>query len=574
MSLKYNCFLLSASIPLMAVTFLSHAPANAGFEWTPPEETSSPVTSIDEEGSIKAPEALMEVVEEVIIEETATNEADLVLTPVSNEDVLEIIEVEVMEEEEPIIEEPSITAPSEVTPLAINPFPEQNEIETTDNIIVLTSESDEDISGVPLELEEKITWNEVETFDVIEGFGTDMPLALALRQIVPVKYAFSFGKSVNPGEVVSWKGGKPWNIVLEDALAPLNIAYDIIDNKLKLSKIATEESDVPAIQEPVAIIEDIIIEEKPIEILEESVTPPTIEINSEASIKRKPILEPEPFETEQHVTSEILKEANLLEEKKNEVETVEKKVETEVSPELVDISSSIVSSNEQLDDIALPPPEDVIEWNVIEVETEINAPLPLKSDVVVDDVDNITMTEEVVVIKQNNNYIDISPPVKENINWAIGETDITEENPVTDEQIIEQIPVAANDIDEEATRENIEEIEIEVIKAIKIDGVEVITPTEEKVEIISLRTEPSNNIKIWEAKRGFDLKEVLTKWSDEEEVKFSWYLSNNYKISKDVFISGTFKNALDILFAKGVKSAPQYSLTEVPSYELSVGKVE
>ncbi len=84
------------------------------------------------------------------------------------------------------------------------------------------------------DLADDITWEEPKTFDVIEGFGNDMPLALALRQIVPAKYAFSFGDSVNLGARVSWKGGKPWNIVLGEALSPLNIEYSIIGNSLKL----------------------------------------------------------------------------------------------------------------------------------------------------------------------------------------------------------------------------------------------------------------------------------------------------------------------------------------------------
>ncbi len=93
-----------------------------------------------------------------------------------------------------------------------------------------------------------------EAFRVIEGFGTDMPLALALRQIVPAKYAFSFDESVNLGAIISWTGGKAWNLVLEDALAPLNITYNVNGNKLKLSKIGDNITKT-------TIIEDIFIEE-------------------------------------------------------------------------------------------------------------------------------------------------------------------------------------------------------------------------------------------------------------------------------------------------------------------------
>ncbi len=76
-----------------------------------------------------------------------------------------------------------------------------------------------------------------EVFDVVEGFGTDIPLALVLRQIVPAKYSFSFGDGVDLGARVSWQGGKAWNLVLEEAIAPLNLSYKINSNNLKLYHI-------------------------------------------------------------------------------------------------------------------------------------------------------------------------------------------------------------------------------------------------------------------------------------------------------------------------------------------------
>jgi hypothetical protein len=64
-------------------------------------------------------------------------------------------------------------------------------------------------------------------FEVIEGFGADMPLALALQQIVPSGYAYSFDQGVNPGALVTWDGGKPWNQVISDMLAPHNLGFAV-----------------------------------------------------------------------------------------------------------------------------------------------------------------------------------------------------------------------------------------------------------------------------------------------------------------------------------------------------------
>lgn len=64
-------------------------------------------------------------------------------------------------------------------------------------------------------------------FQRVEGFGRDVPLALAMRQIVPPGYAFSFDQGVDPGRRVSWTGGAPWNEVLQNALAPSGLGVGI-----------------------------------------------------------------------------------------------------------------------------------------------------------------------------------------------------------------------------------------------------------------------------------------------------------------------------------------------------------
>lgn len=64
------------------------------------------------------------------------------------------------------------------------------------------------------------------------GFGRDLPLALALSQVVPPEYAFSFATDVNAGESVSWQGGKPWNEVLNDMLAPKGLKAAISGNQV------------------------------------------------------------------------------------------------------------------------------------------------------------------------------------------------------------------------------------------------------------------------------------------------------------------------------------------------------
>ena len=66
------------------------------------------------------------------------------------------------------------------------------------------------------------------------GFGRDLPLALALSQVVPPEYSYAFGQNVDVGSTVSWQGGKPWNEVLNEMLAPSGMVSIIQDRQVTI----------------------------------------------------------------------------------------------------------------------------------------------------------------------------------------------------------------------------------------------------------------------------------------------------------------------------------------------------
>jgi len=65
---------------------------------------------------------------------------------------------------------------------------------------------------------------------IVQGFGRDVPLALALQQIVPTNYRYSFDPGINPGTRVSWTGGQPWKNVISDLAQSNNMNVDIVSN--------------------------------------------------------------------------------------------------------------------------------------------------------------------------------------------------------------------------------------------------------------------------------------------------------------------------------------------------------
>jgi hypothetical protein len=59
--------------------------------------------------------------------------------------------------------------------------------------------------------------------EVIEGFGTNVPLVMALREITPASYQFAFAPGLNLGTLVTWHGGAPWHDVMNGVLQPLGL---------------------------------------------------------------------------------------------------------------------------------------------------------------------------------------------------------------------------------------------------------------------------------------------------------------------------------------------------------------
>ena len=63
----------------------------------------------------------------------------------------------------------------------------------------------------------------VPAIPVAHGFGDDVPLAFAVRQIVPPKVKVTFGPGVDQAELVNWRGGRPWTAALQAAVRPLGL---------------------------------------------------------------------------------------------------------------------------------------------------------------------------------------------------------------------------------------------------------------------------------------------------------------------------------------------------------------
>ena len=86
------------------------------------------------------------------------------------------------------------------------------------------------------------------TYSPVSGFGSDLPLAIALSQIVPPQYGYVPVGNINLGQRVSWSGNnRPWSIVLEEILAPHGLEPEIRGNKVLLQRAGTRQRNGTAI---------------------------------------------------------------------------------------------------------------------------------------------------------------------------------------------------------------------------------------------------------------------------------------------------------------------------------------
>lgn len=72
-------------------------------------------------------------------------------------------------------------------------------------------------------------------YDIADGFGKDIPLEMAVQQIIPTGYTHRFGKDADAASLVSWQGGRAWDNVLMSAVAPLGLNVFISDNDVEIA---------------------------------------------------------------------------------------------------------------------------------------------------------------------------------------------------------------------------------------------------------------------------------------------------------------------------------------------------
>lgn len=68
------------------------------------------------------------------------------------------------------------------------------------------------------------------------GFGNQIPLSFAVRQIVPSRLKVKFGEGVASNALVDWRGGRQWPAVLRDAVRPLGLRVAVHEKSVSIAR--------------------------------------------------------------------------------------------------------------------------------------------------------------------------------------------------------------------------------------------------------------------------------------------------------------------------------------------------
>lgn len=82
----------------------------------------------------------------------------------------------------------------------------------------------------------------------IEGFGRDVPLTIATRQMVPSDYVVQYGQGVDPNTNVTWSGGRSWKDALMDSLTEKSLKATIVGDTVLIESTAPAPMPAPAPQ--------------------------------------------------------------------------------------------------------------------------------------------------------------------------------------------------------------------------------------------------------------------------------------------------------------------------------------
>ncbi len=498
----FKQFLLASSVVGLSIAAASHA--RAAFEWTPPQEVVAEEPSLSEENA--APEDMLPVVPSA--EEIQTEEI-LPEVSVQEEIILEDInENDIEEDLRQIIEE--ATESNVITPVADIPESEQID-EVPQNIVVepIAEQVLEDVKNAPKQsmLFDSVQDTPKQDSNFIQGFGRDLPLITAVRQIVPTDVPYAFGESLDLAQLVSWEGGETWQETLLKIAKDNNLKVDFSNHMVRISNADTTISESEASPEIETVrLESIQTMEEPTEKKSEEgvkvvIVKDDVSVSAEGALRKtqKPLKVAQQAVTENEVLEATISDAIVI----SPIEDMQTSVplpEKEGTDVLSEVTEGAVI--EPID----PPSQETLQRANKEAKTS-------------------RMTDEMKMAE-------LEDPAMSMIDQVVA--DMQEDRPA--KAIVEPVPL-------QITEPAPIEVSQDASAADLTEDVKTSIPAQNQMK----DTSRLSFVKTWKVKKNSDLKTTLEAWSQEVGVNLLWKMDKDYVVNYMVWVDGNYEEAVDVL---------------------------
>ncbi len=214
MSPKIRYTRQSCALALLAYGCLTTT-AHAGFDWTPPKPkpVAQDEITLDDSGNVQNGPLTPELDTPVAAPVTDVDSSELPVVP---------------DEGKRVAGMQTIPAKAADPAPVSAPAPDMQEPVMAD-----------DVNNAPATLvtPAPVATSSPSSTPVYEGFGQDITLVLALREIVPTSYAFAFDRPEYAAQTISWDGGRPWLDVLNSALAKRSLVARVTGSTVRIQSL-------------------------------------------------------------------------------------------------------------------------------------------------------------------------------------------------------------------------------------------------------------------------------------------------------------------------------------------------
>lgn len=428
---------------------------------------------------------------------------------------------------------------------------------------------------------------------VLEGFGSDIPLVMALQQVLPPEYTYSFSGGVNPGESVSWEGGKNWAQVLGEMLDGAGLKATVKGRSvlIKGASSAQRAEATPANDTKEVNVADNMAATMAATM--PAAGTPAVAESVEKVEAVPPVYPPEVLaksSQEKRLLGRISEKTGL------QIEEIKQTEQVQGSPELAKAARQNVvdrafglTESETKAESALKDKEQPIKltsYSVTKTTHKLVEPPARRI--------NITDPGQEAGTQPEVQALNLKPAAsKETVMAAAADvpkvnlpsgTISKTKNPDQQRKKLEDmarqqgITLDAKSYNQDALGKVFNngiapasgDAEQPKVKSVPQKAPELlVAPAVTKPVSLKLPASPAAVAKVakaapvslpvssndfWEAGKGSDLKKILGQWSKDSGVTLVWKSERDYKIGSNIMVHGEFNDAIKTLFAEGTKS--------------------